>query len=418
MKVTARILVLLAVFGATLALAQTPNTPFKHVIIVVQENRTPDNLFGSDAFSSSPQLPGADLATQGSCKGAGVTRTAFELNACFDIDHSHQPSWVTECDADAISGKCKMDNACAIQPYCKYCPAGTSTGVCPSTPNLPYTYVDNSDSVVQPYFDIAKQYGYANYMFQTNQGPSFPAHLFLFSGTSAPTAPSDPTICYYSMSEHFPCYQWFAAENYGNNNEIYGCVTAPTGSVVSEIDPNKQEAPGFNGGRPCYDHDTMAELLDANHISWKYYARDAAHLWTAPTAFQDICNPASAGSGFVCTGGDWINNVQAVLPANPPVVDGMAPPISDIEECHLPAVSWVTPDGAYSDHPGKNADFKGAAWVAAIVNTVGNNKNCDGNGYWKDTVILITWDDWGGWYDHVTPPIGYAGSSNPSSQYV
>ena len=155
-------------------------------------------------------------------------------------------------------------------------------------------------------------------------------------------------------------------------------------------------------------------------ISWKYYARDAAHLWTAPTAFQDICNPASAGSGFVCTGGDWINNVQAVLPANPPVLDGMAPPISDMEECNLPAVSWVTPDGSYSDHPGKNADFKGPAWVAALVNNIGNKPACPKTGevYWKDTVILITWDDWGGWYDHVTPPIGYAGSQNPSAQYV
>jgi phospholipase C len=68
----------------------------------------------------------------------------------------------------------------------------------------------------------------------------------------------------------------------------------------------------------------------------------------------------------------------------------------------------VVPTGANSDHARIN-DGGGPSWVAAIVNAIGNSNTCDNNtGYWKNTAILITWDDWGGWYDHEPPTIlGY-----------
>jgi hypothetical protein len=92
----------------------------------------------------------------------------------------------------------------------------------------------------------------------------------------------------------------------------------------------------------------------------------------------------------------------------------MAPILTDIENCNLPNVSWVIPDGSWSDHAGTSdgstdAGIYGPSWVSAIVNGVGNNygnKQCvDSNGltYWQDTVIIVVWDDWGGWYDHVLP---------------
>ena len=91
-----------------------------------------------------------------------------------------------------------------------------------------------------------------------------------------------------------------------------------------------------------------------------------------------------------------------------------APILDDIENCKLPQVSWVIPDGNWSDHagPGNSPGDGGPSWVAAIVNAVGNNgyNGCTDavNGkqvsYWDDTVILVTWDDWGGYYDDVIPP--------------
>jgi phospholipase C len=194
MRLTAWILPLLVSLSATFAYAQTNNiTQVQHVIIVVQENRTPDNLFGSDAFASQRQLPDADLAQNAQCSSAiptTVTLVPFALDACFDPNHGHgyplptyapNNAWVTSYDGG------KMDGACAtyvnVAQGCQL----------PAYPQL--TYVDNTTGTIQPYFDIAKNYGYANYMFQTNQGPSFEAHQFLFSGTSAPTASNDPTLC-------------------------------------------------------------------------------------------------------------------------------------------------------------------------------------------------------------------------------
>jgi phospholipase C len=80
--------------------------------------------------------------------------------------------------------------------------------------------------------------------------------------------------------------------------------------------------------------------------------------------------------------------------------------LSDISSCKLPQVSWVIPIGQNSDHPGSRNTVGGPSWVASIVNTIGTDATCEqGKGYWSDTAIVITWDDWGGWYDHEKPPI-------------
>jgi phospholipase C len=61
-------------------------------------------------------------------------------------------------------------------------------------------------------------------------------------------------------------------------------------------------------------------------------------------------------------------------------------------------VTWVMPEGHTSDHAIQN-DGSGPSWVASVVNAVGNSQ------YWENTAIIITWDDWGGWYDHVAPTV-------------
>jgi phospholipase C len=91
-------------------------------------------------------------------------------------------------------------------------------------------------------------------------------------------------------------------------------------------------------------------------------------------------------------GDNWVNHVVLTGTLNP------VPVLSDIANGQLPAVSWVIPNGQESDHP-SGTDGSGPSWVAAIVNAIGNSQ------YWSNTVIFITWDDWGGWYDHVAPPL-------------
>ena len=197
-------------------------------------------------------------------------------------------------------------------------------------------------------------------MFQTNQGPSFPAHQFIISGTSAPTENSN----------------LFAAENPGgvtNAGNNTGC-TAPSGEFVRLIDPNGSEAQSMY---PCFEHQTLVDLLDDAGVSWRYYAPSAGSIWTGPNAIQHLR-----------FGSDWNNDV--VL--NPPQV------LTDIANGQLANVSWVIPSGKESDHAGGNQGL-GPSWVASIVNAIGQSQ------YWDNTVILITWDDWGGWYDHVPPTV-------------
>jgi hypothetical protein len=190
---------------------------------------------------------------------------------------------------------------------------------CTLPANPAYMYADNSSSTspayeVQPYIDIAKQFGFANYMFQTNQGPSFPAHQFLFSGTSAPVSNDGDPNQYWT---------WFAAENpkTPGGGTATGCLgeVTPNLNNVLELDPNSDpESPGwsnptlFSGssgaGFPCCNHNTIANVLDPANISWKYYTNDPSSLWTAPNAIQAICNPSVAGGPCsTVTGSHWLN---------------------------------------------------------------------------------------------------------------
>jgi phospholipase C len=173
--------------------------------------------------------------------------------------------------------------------------------------------------------------------------------------------------------------------------EIAGC-TAPSNQRVLLIDPsgNENTNPPIY---PCMDHPVLPDLLDTALIGWKYYTPSIGSIWTAPNAISHICVPMNVNGKLVCTGADWTNDV----------VIGQAQVLTDVQNCNLASVSWVIPDGAESDHAKSNQGL-GPAWVASIVNQIGNNPKCsNGETYWGDTAIIIAWDDWGGWYDHVPP---------------
>ena len=129
---------------------------------------------------------------------------------------------------------------------------------------------------LQPYWEIAEKYGYANYMFQTNQGPSFPAHQFLLSGTSAPGSTQNPD------------YTYFDAENPQktidavNPSDDAGCA-ALAGQFAPLVSPTQDES---STPYPCYEHLTLTDLLDQNQpspITWRYYGDQDNSIWTART---------------------------------------------------------------------------------------------------------------------------------------
>ena len=349
---------------------------FQHIVVIVQENRTPDNLFQglcSPPFGTSQNCKTNPTATStydilsanwvDKHSSTGTTQPgSVPLGINYGLSHRHS-AFLQMYDGG------KMDGAGDIPCY----------GPCPT--NAQFQFVDNSTGTLNPYLELATQYGWANYMFQTNQGPSFPAHQFLFGGTSAPSAADDAAAN-------------FAAENVIKGSGSAGCI-AVAGALVSIIDPDNNNGEEY-GSYPCYEHLTMGDLLNnqSTPLSWKYYTLKDNSIWTAPNAIQHIC--LSSGPGGQCTGAIWTQHVDTT-PAHV---------LRDIGACSLAAVSWVIPIGQNSDHAGSTKAIGGPSWVASIVNAIGTKAECaDGQTYWNNTAVLITWDDWGGWYDHEAPTI-------------
>lgn len=366
---------IVAVFVCLAGLALNAQVPhFQHIIVIVQENRTPDNLFqglcappygSSQSCSTSPGPNQYNIQTAmwlDASNARGYTQPQIVgLGDPYDLDHSHK-AFQQMCDnLFALNTPCRMDGASRV----------ACVGTCPMKPQ--YRYVDNSTGILNPYLTIATQYGFANYMFQTNQGPSFPAHLYLFGGTSAPNAADDAAGI-------------FAAENSLPGGVTSGCI-ADMNTYVLLVSP-----PGVENTQiyPCLDFQTLGDFPQA--FTWRYYTPNAGNIWTAPSAIQHICQ--SSGYNGQCLGAQWTNNVD-LLPWHV---------LLDVSQCNLAGVSWVVPSAENSDHP--SYGMGGPPWVASIVNAVGNSNNCDGGaGYWKDTAIFIVWDDWGGWYDHEAPSL-------------
>ena len=185
--------------GSTQSVATPPR--IQHVVVIFQEN-TPDNLFQDPVLIAR----GADIVQNGvNSQGQTVPLSPIELANNYDLSHSHS-AFVEMCDLNTTNGQCKMDGA-KITPYSAF------------------TYVKPSE--VQPYFQMAEQYTFGDRMFQTNQGPSFPAHQFIISGTSAPGAGSTS----------------FAAENPvgGSGGRETGCIASAT-AYVRLIDPVGSES--------------------------------------------------------------------------------------------------------------------------------------------------------------------------------
>lgn len=308
----------------------------QHVVIIFQENRSVNNLFNG--------LPGAATVRVGKDSlGRTVTLRPQLLTAPYDISHMHS-AYSTEYDNGKLDGFNLVQSTC-LKP-----------GHCPPADIRAYGYVPEKE--VEPYFVMARRYAFARNMFQTNQGPSFPAHQYILSGTS-------------TISDSSPLR---AAENpLTPKKKLTGGCDAPKGSLVWLIGAagkeNKQTY-------PCFDRNSLIALIEAQSLTWHYYqGHIGPGLWAAPAAVLPVYDSPEYST------------------------DVVAPPsqvLTDVKYGKLASVSWVTPTAAESDHPGIT-DGTGPSWVASIVNAIGESS------YWDNTAIFVTWDDWGGWYDPARP---------------
>jgi len=290
----------------------------KHVVIIIQENRTVDNLFNG--------YPGIDTSQSGLDSHGNtiqlVKRPLFQRGG---PDHQHT-SFETAYDNGKMDGFDKVPNQRNV-------------------PDLSYSYTDPAD--VEPYWQMAQKYAIGDRMFQSNSGPSFPAHQFLIASQS-PWAAENPT------------------------GAPWGC-DAPAGTTVNALNAAGQE---YVYGFPCFDYQTIADELDAAGISWRYYTPLAAGVWSAYDAVKHIRY-----------GPDWSADIASF---------DQFTPARDFKTGNIAEVTWVVPTGYNSDHPNHAGDH-GPQWVSSLVNAIGEGPD------WASTAIFIVWDDWGGWYDHVAP---------------
>jgi phospholipase C len=343
--------------------------PIRHVVIAIQENRSFDDFFAT--------FPGADGTTTGkaeamppviaqSCSAPITKPTTIPLKEVSlvgdgkDLDHNHAAfgiSW----NHGAMNGFDLIHIGAGGDgpPACRY----------------PYQYV-NPDEIA-PYWDLARQYVLADHTFQTQGSGSFTAHQDLIAGGTQ-ISENEALI---DTPTFFP----------------WGCdANPPVRTAIIKRGSNRVYR--YAGPFPCLKYATMRDLLDGGSVSWKFYAMpvqketgceqgNTAGLWSAFDAIKAVRYSS-----------EWHTNVtRSSLDIFP-----------DIAKHRLPSVAWITPDARNSDHPGTTKHppcgtggppiDTGPSWIASIVNAIGESS------YWNSTAIVIVWDDWGGFYDHVAPP--------------
>jgi phospholipase C len=292
-------------------------------------------------------FPGADTVERGQNQnGQYLILQPISITAPYDLSHRHS-AWRYDYDIGRMNGFSDEYINCYAQ----------RRTACPPRDVASYGYVPRGET--QPYWTMAERYTFADEMFQTNQGPSFPAHQYLVSGTS--------TISYdspYKASENATAV---------HESKQGGCDSVKSASVET-IDAHGNRGPYVF---PCFDRDSIMHLMNQNDVSWHYYQeRRGAGQWHGPDAIRNIRYSSSYANVL------WPSSRV----------------LTDIRRGDLASVTFVTPSAAASDHAGRT-DGSGPSWVASIVNEIGESS------FWNTTAIVVVWDDWGGWYDHVKPSV-------------
>jgi phospholipase C len=342
--------------------ASTPSGIFKlkHLIFIVQENRSFDQYFGTyPGADGLPMKPNGSFSVcvpdpylQGECVPPYVTT---------DINQDGGPHTHLASVHDVNGGK--MDGFVSELPH--------RTNKCWVTPTLPECDVrlgpqgqpdvmsTQTRKTIPNYWAYADHFTLEDRLFAPTDSWTLPSHLFLVSAWSAACSdPRDPMSCH---------------------------------TDINLYDPDSQ----FRMGRvPPYAWTDITWLLDEAHVSWAYYVGNDSCVRApcAPPRRKDYRTGSShsplPGFGSFRERDGYYDNVLRV--------DHY---LSAAERGSLPTVSWIVPPPIASDHPGGPSNTRTAmAYVTRLINAAMRSPD------WDSTAIFLTWDDWGGFYDHVEPP--------------
>ncbi len=376
-------LVLAVLGGLGISIAGRTSAPegiheIQHVIIVTQENRSFDDYFGT--------YPGAD----------GIPMTDGHPSVCIPdpsrprcVRPFHDPKLVdlggphTDKDAllDIHGGRMTGFIRRALVGAREHCRSHVTPDCIAVTDGArrPDVVGWHDAREIPNYWTYAEHYVLQDHLFEGVRSWSLPAHLDMVSGWSASCAVTDdPMSCRTDLS--------MPADVSGQ------------GYRAHPEDPTP------------YAWTDLTYLMHAEGVSWRYFVANGSQPdcendgMFCPAVHQDSATPDiwNPLPGFETVHADrQLNDVQ---PASYYFIDAA--------KGTLPAVSWIVPNERNSEHPPASiAD--GQAWVTRIVNAAMMSPD------WDSTAIFLSWDDWGGFYDHVAPPAtndqGY-GLQSPGSR--
>jgi phospholipase C len=315
----------------------------KHVIVIMQENRSFDHYFGTypgaDGIPSRNGVPVVCVRDPKTGQRVRPFHHRADLNkggphahADFgaDVNHGRMNGFIARQEAG-------LQGCDPLNPVCS--PQGT--------PDV-MSYHDARE--IPNYWNYAANYVLQDHLFEPTTSWSLPAHLFAVSGWSARCASqTDPTTCH-----------------------------------------NAHEKPHN------FAWTDLTYLLHAHNVSWGYYLAAGNQ-------------PDCADGGMACAPTPQSSKVPGIW--NPlrkfatVLQDNQLTNIQPVQNFYaqaqagtLPAVSWVIPNESNSEHPPFLVSA-GQAYVTGLVNAVMSGPD------WSSTAIFVTWDDWGGFFDHVIPPV-------------
>jgi len=323
----------------------------QHIIFLIKENRTFDNYFGT--------YPGANGATRALASNGKEVPLIHQNDQIPDIDHSSEGA------RNAYDGG-RMDRFDLLHSGGRARQAQRQAN--PRRQNLPQPnsgleggpYANNSltqfyEADIPNYWTYARNFVLGDNMFSSLMGPSFPNHLYTIAAQSGG-----------------------AIDNPRTDRNI-GTLANATNGWGCDI-PNQQVKVQTSGTikfeDACFDFKTLADELDAKGLSWRYYAPPSGHpgyIWSAYDGIKHIRN-----------GPDWKN----VVPTPEFVVDAAAG--------KLATVSWIVTPARVSEHAPASVCV-GENWTVSLLNALMQGPD------WQSSAVFVTWDDFGGFYDHVPP---------------